>query len=70
MPEKDLPVKLPDVKNYAPTGTGSHRSLQLKMGKCKMPDLQGVGQNEKQTRCHSGLVHVGTTFTAIYGSKE
>ena len=41
VPEKDLPVKLPEVKNYAPTGTGEsplaaiEKWVNVKCPKCK-----------------------------------
>ncbi|HTK33301.1 MAG TPA: alpha/beta fold hydrolase [Candidatus Paceibacterota bacterium] len=43
VPEKDLPVKLPKVKSYEPTGTGEspladiHKWVNVKCPKCKSP---------------------------------
>jgi leucyl-tRNA synthetase family protein len=43
VPEKELPVKLPDVKNYKPTGTGESpladikKWVNVKCPKCKSP---------------------------------
>ncbi|MDD5071314.1 MAG: leucine--tRNA ligase [Patescibacteria group bacterium] len=50
VPEKDLPVKLPDVKNYAPTGTGESPLANIKdWVSTKCPKCGGPGKRETNT---------------------
>jgi leucyl-tRNA synthetase len=50
IPEKDLPVKLPDVKNYEPTDTGeSPLAGILKWVKTKCPKCGGLARRETDT---------------------
>ncbi|HLP43693.1 MAG TPA: leucine--tRNA ligase [Candidatus Nanoarchaeia archaeon] len=50
VPEKDLPVKLPDVKNYAPTGTGESPLAAIeKWVHVKCPTCKGKAKRETNT---------------------
>ncbi|MFA6338858.1 MAG: leucine--tRNA ligase [Candidatus Paceibacterota bacterium] len=50
VPEKDLPVKLPNVKSYAPTGTGeSPLSAITKWVNVKCPNCKGPAKRETNT---------------------
>ncbi len=50
VPEKDLPVKLPDVKNYAPTGTGESPLAAIeKWVHVKCPACKGKAKRETNT---------------------
>jgi leucyl-tRNA synthetase len=50
VPEKDLPVKLPDVKQYAPTGTGeSPLAAIAKWVNVKCPKCKGKAKRETNT---------------------
>jgi len=50
VPEKDLPVKLPDVKFYEPTGTGeSPLAAIIKWVNVKCPKCGGKGKRETNT---------------------
>lgn len=50
VPEKDLPVKLPDVKNYAPTGTGESPLAAIeKWVNVKCPTCKGRAKRETNT---------------------
>lgn len=50
VPEKDLPVKLPDVKSYAPTGTGESPLAGIaKWVNTKCPKCKGLGKRETNT---------------------
>lgn len=50
VPEKDLPVKLPDVKSYEPTGTGeSPLAVISKWVNVKCPQCKGKAKRETNT---------------------
>jgi leucyl-tRNA synthetase len=50
VPEKDLPVKLPDVKNYKPTGTGESPLAAIKKWvNVKCPVCKGPAKRETNT---------------------
>jgi leucyl-tRNA synthetase family protein len=50
VPEKDLPVKLPDVKNYKPTGTGESPLAEIKKWvNVKCPVCKGPAKRETNT---------------------
>ncbi|MFH1745242.1 MAG: leucine--tRNA ligase [bacterium] len=50
VPEKDLPVKLPDVKNYEPTGTGESPLANIaKWVNVKCPQCKGKAKRETNT---------------------
>ncbi len=50
VPEKDLPVKLPDVKNYEPTGTGESPLAAIeKWVNVKCPKCGGKAKRETNT---------------------
>lgn len=50
VPEKDLPVKLPEVKNYAPTGTGESPLADIeKWVNVKCPTCGGNAKRETNT---------------------
>lgn len=50
VPEKDLPVKLPNVKNYAPTGTGESPLAAIdKWVNVKCPKCRGKALRETNT---------------------
>lgn len=50
VPEKDLPVKLPEVKKYQPTGTGESPLVAVENWvKTKCPQCQGPGRRETNT---------------------
>jgi len=50
VPEKDLPVKLPEVKNYEPTGTGESPLANIKDWiNTKCPKCGGPGKRETNT---------------------
>lgn len=50
VPEKDLPVKLPEVKNYAPTGTGESPLAAIeKWVNVKCPKCKGKARRETNT---------------------
>ncbi len=50
VPEKDLPVKLPDVKNYEPTGTGESPLAAIeKWVNTKCPQCGGKAKRETNT---------------------
>jgi leucyl-tRNA synthetase len=50
VPEKDLPVKLPDVKSYEPTGTGeSPLAVISKWVNTKCPQCRGKAKRETNT---------------------
>ncbi len=50
VPEKDLPVKLPDVKNYAPTGTGESPLAAIeKWVNVKCPQCKSWAKRETNT---------------------
>nr|MBA3706149.1 class I tRNA ligase family protein [Bacteroidota bacterium] len=50
VPEKDLPVKLPDVKNYLPTDTGESPLAQItKWVNTKCPQCKGPAKRETDT---------------------
>lgn len=50
VPEKDLPVKLPEVKNYAPTGTGESPLAAIeKWVNVKCPTCKGKAKRETNT---------------------
>jgi leucyl-tRNA synthetase len=50
VPEKDLPVKLPDVKSYEPTGTGeSPLAVISKWVNIKCPQCKGKAKRETNT---------------------
>ncbi len=50
VPEKDLPVKLPDVKNYKPTGTGESPLAAIdKWVNVKCPKCKGPAKRETNT---------------------
>ena len=50
VPEKDLPVKLPEVKNYEPTGTGESPLANIKdWVNTKCPKCGGPGKRETNT---------------------
>lgn len=50
VPEKDLPVKLPDVKNYAPTGTGESPLAAIeKWVNVKCPTCKSKAKRETNT---------------------
>jgi len=50
VPEKDLPVKLPDVKNYKPTGTGESPLAAIsKWVNVKCPVCKGSAKRETNT---------------------
>lgn len=50
VPEKDLPVKLPDVKNYKPTGTGESPLAAIeKWVNVKCPKCKGKAKRETNT---------------------
>lgn len=50
VPEKDLPVKLPKVKNYEPTGTGESPLASIdKWVNVKCPKCGGKGKRETNT---------------------
>jgi leucyl-tRNA synthetase len=50
VPEKDLPVKLPEVKKYEPTGTGeSPLALMTKWVNVKCPVCKGKAKRETNT---------------------
>ena len=60
VPESELPVKLPEVKNYEPTGTGQSplavipEWVNVKCPKC------GGDAKEKLIQCLIGQVRAGT----------
>lgn len=50
VPEKDLPVKLPKIKKYQPTGTGESPLAAVgKWVKVKCPNCRGEGRRETNT---------------------
>ena len=50
VPEKDLPVKLPEVKSYAPTGTGESPLADIKKWvNVKCPKCKGPAKRETNT---------------------
>ncbi len=50
VPEKDLPIKLPDVKSYEPTGTGESPLAAIsKWVNVKCPECGGKGKRETNT---------------------
>lgn len=50
VPEKDLPVKLPDVKSYAPTGTGESPLADIKSWvNVRCPECKGPAKRETNT---------------------
>lgn len=50
VPEKDLPVKLPNVKSYAPSGTGESPLANIESWvKTKCPTCGGPGRRETNT---------------------
>ncbi|MCE9628660.1 MAG: class I tRNA ligase family protein [Candidatus Vogelbacteria bacterium] len=50
VPEKDLPVKLPEVKSYAPTGTGESPLADIaKWVNTKCPTCKGPAKRETNT---------------------
>ncbi|MHB8652160.1 MAG: leucine--tRNA ligase [Minisyncoccota bacterium] len=50
VPEKDLPVKLPEVKSYAPTGTGESPLADIKKWvNTKCPKCKGPAKRETNT---------------------
>ena len=50
VPEKDLPVKLPNVKSYEPTGTGESPLASIsKWVNVKCPQCRGKGKRETNT---------------------
>ena len=50
VPERELPVKLPNVKNYAPSGTGESPLATIeKWVKVKCPTCKGVARRETNT---------------------
>jgi len=50
VPEKDLPVKLPDVKKYEPTGTGESPLAEIsKWVNVKCPTCKGKAKRETNT---------------------
>ena len=50
VPERELPVKLPAVKSYAPTGTGESPLADIASWvKTKCPQCQGPGKRETNT---------------------
>jgi leucyl-tRNA synthetase len=50
VPEKDLPIKLPDVKSYAPTGTGESPLADInKWVNTKCPKCKGPAKRETNT---------------------
>ncbi|MDD5032313.1 MAG: class I tRNA ligase family protein, partial [Patescibacteria group bacterium] len=50
VPEKDLPVKLPEVKHYEPTGTGESPLANIKdWVNTKCPKCGGAGKRETNT---------------------
>ena len=56
VPEKDLPVKIPKVKNYQPTDSGESPLANIsKWVNVKCPKCKGKPK-EKLTRCRTGLV--------------
>jgi leucyl-tRNA synthetase len=58
VPEKELPLKLPKVKSYEPTGTGESPLATIsKWVNTKCPICGEKAKRE--TRCHNGQVHLG-----------
>jgi leucyl-tRNA synthetase len=50
LPEKDLPLLLPDVKNYEPTGTGESPLAAIdEWVNCKCPKCKGPARRETNT---------------------
>ncbi len=59
VPEKELPIKLPKVKNYAPTQTGESPLASIdKWVNTKCPKCKGKAKG-KQIQCQTGLAQVG-----------
>ncbi|GMA57870.1 hypothetical protein GCM10025858_23730 [Alicyclobacillus sacchari] len=59
VPEDQLPVTLPDVERYEPTGTASRLSRPSRPSSIRHALSAAVRQNAKPTPCHSGQVLVG-----------
>ena len=58
-PEDQLPVILPDVEKYEPTGTGESPLAAIDIGLIRHVQNVAGRQNEKPIPCHNGRVHVG-----------
>ena len=65
VPEDQLPVMLPEVEQYQPTGTGESPLAAIKrLGQCTMPTMR-ARQNEKQILCHNGQAHAGIFYAIL-----
>ena len=62
VPEAQLPVRLPDVERYEPTGTGESPLAAIdELGQHHLPDLRRRRRSARPTPCRSGRARAGTT---------
>ena len=62
VPEEELPLRLPDVESYEPTGTGESPLAAIdEWVNCKCPCMWRSLQNVRQTLCRSGQDLPGTS---------
>ena len=77
VPEKDLPVKLPDVKSYQPTGTGESPLAAIdEWVNCTCPKCGGKAKRETNTMpqwggsCWYYLRYLDAVNPNVFASKE
>ncbi|MEE0999649.1 MAG: leucine--tRNA ligase, partial [Treponemataceae bacterium] len=77
VPEKDLPVKLPDVKSYQPTGTGESPLAAIDSWvNCTCPKCGGKAKRETNTMpqwggsCWYYLRYLDAVNPEVFASKE